>query len=116
MLLAYNVKRTADLTPAGQENGYRRRMFWLIRKHARPLGGEPYILSLARDRFHLTAGLRAIEDLTTDQLHQLMITLNARRQARERALKEGSLTSEESFPDDIEFLPETEEQLVNEPF
>jgi hypothetical protein len=113
-MLSENLKRTVDLTPAGQENGYRRRMFWLIRKHSRQLGGEPYVLALARDKFHLTEGLQSIEDLTTKQLNHLMMTLNARRQKKQH--QEESLSSEETFQDDVEFLPETEAQLANEPF
>jgi hypothetical protein len=80
--LTDNVGRTVEVD--NDEPGYRRRILWLVRKHGHELGGEPYILALARDRFHLTAGLRTIEDLSTEQLDQLMITLNARRQAKAR--------------------------------
>ena len=38
-----------------------------------------YALALARDKFHLVAGLTTLDDLSLSQLHQLMITLNARR-------------------------------------
>lgn len=76
--------------PAGRQGyvfqrdtpGYRRRLLWLVRKHSLPLGGEPYVLALARDKFRITAGLSTIEDLSTVQLHQLMMTLNARRHTR----------------------------------
>ena len=57
-MLSDEIKSTVELTPAGEEFGYRRRLYWLIRKHARHLGGEPYILQLARDRFHIVPGLR----------------------------------------------------------
>jgi len=94
--------------------GYRRRLFWLVRKHAAPLGGEPYVLGLARDKFHLTAGMTTLEDLTTQQLHQLMMTLAARRSSKQRSNANASLNSEESFPDEVEFEPEPE--TANCPF
>lgn len=65
--------------------GLRRRLVWKCRQYARPLGGDTYILALARDRFHLTTGLSTIEDLTTDHLHQLMITLAARISSRRQS-------------------------------
>lgn len=111
--LSDDLRRTAETIP-GNDSGYRRRLLWLIRKHARTLGGEPYVVALARDRFHLAAGFSSLEDLSTDQLHQLMMTLNAR--AFKHARQNASLDSEESFPDTLEFVPETEAQLSNEPF
>ena len=106
--LVDKIDSAVELTPAGAEYGYRRRLFWLIRRDARPLGGEPYILQLARDKFHITAGLTTLEDLATDQLHQLMMTLHARQHAKNRAAKNASLNSEEQFPDEMEFDPDRE--------
>jgi len=111
--LQSDIDRTAETIP-GNDAGYRRRLLWLIRKHSKPLGGLPYVLQLARDKFHLTAGLDAIEDLTTEQLNQLMMTLNARRHAKAKSAKNASLTSEEQFPDQVEFTPEAD--LVTDPF
>ena len=65
--------------------GLRRRLIWKCRQYARPLGGDTYIIAVARDRFHLTIGLSTIEDITTDQLHQLMITLAARISSRRQS-------------------------------
>ncbi len=62
--------------------GLRRRYLWLIRKHAAPLGGDPYALRLARDKFGVTRGLTTLADLDGPQLHQLMITLHVRHRAR----------------------------------
>ena len=120
-MLAEDLDATAELTPSGADYGYRRRVYWLIRKHARPLGGEPYILQLARDRFHLAAGFRTIEDLTTQQLHQLMMTLNARSHSKRRRAdlqirSNASLTSDETFPDQVEFAPVPEPEFVSGPF
>ena len=89
-----HVARTAELTPAGEERGDRRRLLWLIRQHAKPLGGDPYILALARDRWHHVAGMSTIDDLTLDQLRQLMITLNARQ--RSKAFKQAAMFPETS--------------------
>lgn len=75
-----DVARTAEIDD--HAIGQRRRLIYLIRKHASALGGEPYVLALARDKFGLTFGLRAIEDLTTLQLKHLMITLHARSRSR----------------------------------
>ena len=86
-MLAEDLDATTELTPSGADYGYRRRLYWLIRKHARPLGGDPYILQLARTRFHMAPGMNTIEDLATEQLHQLMMTLNARRSSKARAAK-----------------------------
>jgi hypothetical protein len=80
--------------------GYRRRITWLIKKHGQPLGGIPYILTVARHKFHLTAGLSTIDDLTTAQLHQLMITLAARKSKLTRAAA----------------APEPAPELANQPF
>ena len=59
--------------------GERRRILWLIRDHAEDLGGDGYALRLARDKFGVTVGLNRVEDLPIEKLHQLMITLSARR-------------------------------------
>lgn len=93
-----------DGTATYKDNeGQRRRFKYVIRKHAQAMGGEPYAIAIARDRFHLVAGLKTIEDLTTEQLHQLMITLAARHHKKDQSNQ--SYTSEEQFPDEIEFLP-----------
>jgi len=68
------------------EPGERRRLLWLIRRHSGTLAlpgaaAESYALALARDEFHLTAGLATLEDLPTSDLHQLMMTLCARLSA-----------------------------------
>jgi hypothetical protein len=117
--LAEELDSAIELTPAGEDYGYRRRLLWLIRKHGMalsPSAPESYVFALAHDKFHLTHGLSVLEDLTTDQLHQLMITLNARRHTKLKELSNQSYTSEETFPDQVAFDPETEAQLVNEPF
>jgi len=108
--LANNIDGAMELTPAGAEYGDRRRLLWLIRKHARPLGGDPYILSLARDKFHITQGLNIIEDLSTKQLHQLMMTLNARRHKKLGDLADQSYQSEEQFPDQVAFATADDNQ------
>ena len=118
-ILSERLAAIIESSPTGEDYGYRRRLYWLIRKHARPLGGEPYILQLARDRFHLVPGLRTIEDLTTPQLHQLMMTLNARQHSsrrRQSAHSNESLTSEATSPDQVEFSPEPESEFVAGPF
>jgi hypothetical protein len=115
-MLAEDLDATAELTPAGAEYGYRRRLFWLIRRDARPLGGEPYILALARDKFGLLPGWSTLEDLTTARLHQLMLTLHARQFSKGRQAKNASLTSEEQFPDETEFQEAPEPELVSGPF
>jgi hypothetical protein len=115
--LADDIDGTAEM--GNRDPGDRRRYTWLIRRHGRALGGEPYIRALARDRFHLTAGLATWdmwEKLDTEQLHQLMMTLWARLVAKRRAGRNASLTSEETFPDQVVFEPETVAQLENEPF
>jgi hypothetical protein len=61
--------------------GFRRRLLWRIRKHAEPLGGDAYVLALPQCA-HICAGLSALDDLPTESLHQLMMTLNVRRRAR----------------------------------
>lgn len=105
------------------EPGERRRLLWLIHHHSMSLSHsshsshpshDSYALSLAHDKFRVTPGLTTIEDLTTDQLRQLMMTLAARRCAKSRAAKNASLTSEEQFPDQVEFVPEPE--TASQPF
>ena len=92
--LADNVARTIETLPtpavtrtvgprrsrvATQDTaGLRRRLLWLIDKFAKPLGGEPYVLALAKDKFRVTPGLTTIEDIDSAQLHQLMMTLRSR--------------------------------------
>ena len=114
--LAENIAAIAELSPAGADQGARRRYLWLIRQHGRALGGDPYIRQLARDRFHIITGLAALDDLSTEQLRQLMMTLNARRHSKHRAAQNDSLTSEETFPDQVEFQPVAESEFVAGPF
>ncbi len=87
---------TAGTTTQRDTAGYRRRLFWLIRKYGHALGGEPYVLALARDKFHITTGLTTIDDLATRQLHQLMMTLAARKSALDRKSKAALSSVEES--------------------
>ena|ERR1700690_415997 len=114
LFLSDNIDGPPEI--ANPEPGERRRYLWLIRRHSRSLGGEAYALSIARDRFHVTSGLTTIENLTTEQLRQLMMTLWARLVAKRRASKNASLTSEETFPDQVAFQPSPEPELVAGPF
>ncbi len=116
LALADNLHGAVELTPSGADYGYRRRLFWLIRTHALPLGGDPYIWQLCRDKFHFAHGWNTIEDLTTHQLHQLMITLNARKHSKAKSDQNASLTSQESFPDDCEYIYAGHENDDNQPF
>ena len=93
--LADNVARTIETLPtpavtrtvgprrsrvATQDTaGLRRRLLWLIDKFSKPLGGEPYVLALAKDKYRVTPGLTTIEDIDAAQLHQLMMTLRSRQ-------------------------------------
>lgn len=117
--LADNVARTIEVE--NPEPGERRRYLHLIRRHSGQLadyGADPlaYALAVARDRFGITRGLSTIEDCTTEELRQLMMTLWARLCAHRRAGKIRSLDSAEEFPDQVEFPAETDGQLVTEPF
>ena len=116
--LAEDITGTAEA--GNPEPGERRRYLWLIRQHGRALSPkaphDAYTLSIARDRFHNTAGLTTIEDLTTEQLRQLMMTLWARLQSKARAAKNASLTSEETVPDQVEFSPAVVGEDDNQPF
>lgn len=64
--------------------GLRRRLLWKLRLYAHPLGGDPYILAIARDKFSITTGLHSIDDLPTDKLEQLMMTLASRHSKKAR--------------------------------
>ena len=120
LFLADNIDgaREVDTTELGE----RRRYLWRIRRHSTSLAigngqsAMSYALSIARDRFHTTPGLSTIDDLSTEQLRQLMMTLWARLVAKRRAAKNASLTSEETFPDQVEFEPDTDPELVSGPF
>lgn len=96
--LADDLDSTAETLPEN-DAGYRRRLLWLIHKHSHPLGGVPYVLALARSKFHITTGLSIIEDLTTSQLHQLMMTLNARRSKKKN--KPAPADGDGFFPSEI---------------
>jgi hypothetical protein len=109
---AYLKYLTDDLAGAYEtgnpDPGERRRYLWLIRRHGRAFSphGE-YVLALARDKYHLAEGFSIIEDLSTEQLRQLMMTLWSRLVAKRRASKDAGLTSEEQFPDQVEFQPDS---------
>jgi hypothetical protein len=109
-----HVGRTIEVQ--NPEPGLRRRYLHVLRKDAHDLGGEPYILAIARDKFGLTQGLRTIEDLDTTQLRQLMITIHARAHKRHDTLRSQSLDSEEQFPDETEFAYAGHENDDNQPF
>lgn len=85
--------------------GTRRRLLYLIRRHASALGGHAYLRALVRDRFgrDLDAGMSGLDDLPTPDLHQLLITLAARHASHLQAGRNASLTSEESYPDQVDF-------------
>ena len=103
---------TDDLDGASESGnpdpGARRRYLWLIHRHGRALSphGE-YVLAVARDKFHIAEGFSVIEDLTTEQLRQLMMTLWSRLLSKRRSSKNASLTSEEQFPDQVESQPDS---------
>jgi hypothetical protein len=97
---AVTVSAGTNTVEQPDTEGLRRRYKWLINyKHGHALGGIPYVLKLARDKFHLTEGLDTIDDLSTEQLHQLLITLAARKSRRSRAP-----------------APVPEPELANQPF
>jgi hypothetical protein len=114
---AYLRYLTDDLDGAFEagnpDPGERRRLLWLIQRHSSALAvgngqsAMSYAISLARDKFTITAGLSTIDDLTTEHLHQLMMTLWSRLVAKRRAGRNASLTSEEQFPDQVEFQPDS---------
>lgn len=78
--LTDNVARTVEVQ--NPEPGDRRRYLHLIEQHSQALGGLPYALAIARDQFKITTGLSTLEDLTTDQMYKLVMTLTARRHTR----------------------------------
>ena len=108
-MLAQNVQATIETDHP--ELGDARRQKFLVLKFAQAMGW-PYYNKIMRDKF----GHTRIDDLTLEQLAQLRDTLNARQHSKTRTAKNASLTSEETFPDQVAFDPETEAQLVNEPF
>ena len=130
-MLADNVALTAETLPAENMTvaagrghqitkaataGGRRRILWNIRQYAAPLGGDPYIRQLVKCNSRLVQDWSTLEDISTPKLHQLMTTL-ARCQSRKlKARAEQSLASEEAFPDQVEFAPEPDNQLVEQPF
>jgi hypothetical protein len=105
-LLRERLDRTAELTDAGAGRGDRRRHLWLIHQDAAPLGGEVYILAVARDRFKVLPALRTLDDLTDDQVYQLMMTIHARLDKARRTGQAASLDSEEEFQDQVAFALE----------
>jgi hypothetical protein len=90
------------------ELGDRRRLLWLIGRHSQALSRSSaplaYAAAIARDRF----GHARLDDLSDRQLVQLRNTLAARLSATRARRKNESLTSEETFPDQVAFQPEPE--------
>ena len=80
--LADDVGKTREKGDA--EPGERRRFLWLIRKHATAVYEDAQLWKLLGDRFGLTRTLDAIEDLSTGDLWELMITMDARRRTGRR--------------------------------
>ena len=66
------------------DDAQRQRYLFVITRLANGLGGMDYAWAIARDKFRLTRGLHSLADLSHLQLRQLIITLNARAQARRR--------------------------------
>jgi hypothetical protein len=129
-LLSDNVALTAETLPAPHMTvsagkakitkaataGERRRILWNIRHYAEPLGGEPYIRQLVQCNPGLVQDWSILEDISTPKLHQLMTTLARCANHKQKALEAQSLTSEEAFPDQVEFAPEPEPEYVAGPF
>ena len=80
--LSDDVGRTRE--KGDDEPGDRRRYLWLIRKHSAAVYEDAQLWKLLGDRFGLTRTLDAIADLSTEDLWELMITLDARRRTGRR--------------------------------
>lgn len=80
--LSDNLAATAEIDDP--DAGLRRRYLHLVLKKSQPLGGLAYALAIARDQYHITEGLNGIEDLTTNQLLNLIKTLTARSASKAR--------------------------------
>lgn len=119
-----NVARTVETLPAKtltihagpkalrqvpNTPGERRRVLWKIEQLSKPLGGKPYVLAVARDKFHITEGVTVIENLSIEQLHQLKMTLARAATRKLAAGHAASLDSEEEFQDQVEFPPDAED-------
>lgn len=116
--LRLNLSRAAEAVDAGQialeagtgstvqrnGAGLRRRMLFKIREHAGVLGAG-YFDVILKERFGRVAGWNTVEDLTTADLHRLLMTLAARRSSKRAVGAAASLDAEEEFQDDVEFLP-----------
>lgn len=121
--LADNVARTAEVD--NPEPGIRRNLMWLITDKAEALGGLPYALAIARDQYKITTGLTTLEDLQTEQLRWLVMTLTKRLRTRNRQNKTkplglavrpcGSHPSFPSFPS-VEFASSAESVSSADPF
>jgi hypothetical protein len=96
--------------------GERRRILWKIRDYAAPLGGEPYIRQIVKCNPGLVQDWTTLDDLSTRSLHQLMTTLARCAGRKLKTLGNQSYTSEETFPDQVEFQPTPEQELVAGPF
>jgi hypothetical protein len=102
--------------------GERRRILWKIRQYAEPLGGDRYIRQIVRCNPGLAQDWSTLEDLSTKSLHQLMTTLSRCASRKRRSHpnptdpSDQSYLSEETFPDQVEFAPDPETELVDTPF
>jgi hypothetical protein len=79
--------------------GERRRILYLIRQHAAPLGGEPYIRQIVRCNLGLAQAWSTLDDLSTQQLHQLMTTLARCSNRKQKHLSDQSYLSEAPEPE-----------------
>jgi hypothetical protein len=125
-----NLSKTAETLPAKTVHldaghgsvvredtaGQRRRFYFKIREHLNHLGGDAYLKRLGPQRFGLLDGWKTVEDLPTKDLHELLMTLAARRHSLRSRQSAASLDSEEEFPDDVEFIPVPDAELENCPF
>jgi hypothetical protein len=129
-LLCDNVALTQETLPAadmtvsaGPRNvtkpataGERRRILYLIRQHAAPLGGDPYIRQILKCNPGLVQNWSSLDDLSTKSLHRLMTTLARCHNHKIKDLSAQSYLSEETFPDQVEFNAAPEPELVSGPF
>jgi len=96
--------------------GERRRIIWKINEYAAPLGGETYIRAIVKCNPGLVQGWSTLDDLSTKSLHQLMTTLARCCNRKQKHLSDQSYLSEESLPDQVQFQPAPEAELVSGPF
>lgn len=96
--------------------GERRRILYKINEYAAPLGGEPYIRKIVKCNPGLVQDWSTLDDLSTKSLHQLMTTMARCANRKLKTLSDQSYTSEETFPDQVEFKESPEPELVSGPF